>query len=359
MSNGAISDNTIIGRGLEAFKARLPPGWDLRTRPQARVGEYRPDAVLELRAPDGTKGVLLIEAKVSLTARQASDLCFRLAPALQAGRAGGALVVTKFASELAQDRLRRAGVSYLDLTGNAWITLARPGLLIATQGAEKDPSPVRRGIRSLKGAKAAHLVRALCDWRPPVGVRDLAKRAGTDPGYTSRVIRLLEDADLVGRDSNGQVQTVDWPGLLRRWSRDYDVAKTNRAVTYLAPRGVSPFTDQLREYGERYAVTGSLAVPPAASVAPGRLASCYVGDPERVAEQFKLRPADTGTNVLLLEPFDPVVYERSREESGLRVVAMSQCVGDLLTGTGREPAEAEALLTWMAANEGAWRTGVV
>jgi len=264
--------------------------------------------------------------------------------------------VTRFASELSQDRLRRAGVSYLDLTGNAWISLERPGLLITTQGASKDPSPPPRGVRSLKGAKAARLVRALCDWRPPVGVRDLAKRAGTDPGYTSRVIRLLEDEDLVGRDSTGQVKTVDWQGLLRRWSRDYDVARTNRAAGYLAPRGLPAFIGQLRRYGGVYAVTGSFAVPPASSVAPGRLASCYVQDPERAAEALDLRPVEVGANVLLLEPFDPVVYERSRQESGLTVVAVTQCAVDLLTGTGREPAEAESLLSWMAENEDAWRT---
>ena len=160
---------------------------------------------------------------------------------------------------------------------------------------------------------------------------------------------------MVRRDAGGQVQTVDWQGLLRRWSRDYDVARTNRAVPYLAARGLSAFTDQLRQYGARYALTGSQAIPPAASVASSRLASCYVPDPERAAEQRDLRPAETGANVLLLEPFDLVVYERSREQSGLRLVALSQCVVDLLTGTGREPAEADSLLSWMAANEDAWR----
>lgn len=38
------------------------------------------------------------------------------------------------------------------------------------------------------------------------------------------------------------------------------------------------------------------------------------------------------------------------------VVALSQCVVDLLTGTGREPAQADALMTWMAEHENAWRT---
>ena len=345
----------MMARALDALSAHLPSGWSVRTRVQPRLQSYRPDAVAEIRAPDGRKALLLVEVKSPLTAREASDLGARLPPVVREGGAVAALVVTRFASELARDRLRKAGLSYLDLTGNAWISLARPGLLIATEGAARDPSPTRRGIRSLKGAKAARLVRALCDWRPPVGIRDLARRAGTDPGYTSRVTRLLEDEDLVQRDANGQIRTLDWLGLLRRWSRDYDVAKTNRTVPLLAPRGLPAFLERLRQYDEPYAVTGSWAVPAAASVAPGRLASCYVQVPEQAAMRLGLRPVDAGANVLLLEPFDPVVFDRTREASGLTAVALSQCVVDLLTGTGREPAEAESLVTWMTAHEDAWR----
>ena len=53
---------------------------------------------------------------------------------------------------------------------------------------------------------------------------------------------------------------------------------------------------------------------------------------------------------------DTVVYDRARTEDGLRKVALSQCVADLLTGGGRGPAEADALLGWMARNEDAWRS---
>jgi hypothetical protein len=64
---------------------------------------------------------------------------------------------------------------------------------------------------------------------------------------------------------------------------------------------------------------------------------------------------EVGANILLLEPFDSVVYERTREEAGLTLVSVTQCAVDLMTGTGREPAEAESLISWMADNEGEWR----
>ncbi len=256
---------------------------------------------------------------------------------------------------MARDRLRRAGVSYLDLEGNVRIILDRPALLIETEGADQDPAPPRRGIRSLKGPKAGRIVRALCDWRPPVGVRELARRTGTDPGYTTRVLSLLQDEDVVRRGSGGEVTDVRWQDLLRRWARDYQVSKSSRTLACLAARGLDGFTSRLRSYKDRWAVTGSRAVPRAASIAPGRVASCYVENPERAVSALDLRPAETGANVLLLEPFNQVVWERTREESGLTCVAVSQCCVDLLTGTGREPSEAESLLSWMAENEDAWR----
>jgi hypothetical protein len=59
--------------------------------------------------------------------------------------------------------------------------------------------------------------------------------------------------------------------------------------------------------------------------------------------------------VLLLEPFDEVVFRRTRSADGLVAVASSQCAVDLLTGSGREPAQGDALIDWMTEHEDAWR----
>lgn len=249
-----------------------------------------------------------------------------------------------------------ANVNYYDLTGNAWITIKRPGLLIETQGSDRDPSPPRRGVRSLKGTKAARIVRELCDTRPPIGVRELARLTGSNPGHVSRVVSFLASEDLIRREEAGEIVETNWQDLIRRWSQDYSVIRTNRAVPYLVPRGLSFVMERLRTYGKRYALTGNTAVPAEALIASGRLVTCYVDEMERAAGILDARPAETGANVLLLEPFDQVVYNRARIEDGLIKVALSQCTVDLLTGGGRGPSEADALLEWMARNEDAWRS---
>ncbi|MCG2807376.1 MAG: hypothetical protein L6413_03805, partial [Coriobacteriia bacterium] len=59
--------------------------------------------------------------------------------------------------------------------------------------------------------------------------------------------------------------------------------------------------------------------------------------------------------VLLVEPFDAVVFERTVLDEGLRYVAPSQIAADLLTSSGRGPEEAEALIEWMISHEEVWR----
>lgn len=43
------------------------------------------------------------------------------------------LVVASFLTPSTRERLRAAGLNYLDLTGNIWLTLAQPGLYIETR----------------------------------------------------------------------------------------------------------------------------------------------------------------------------------------------------------------------------------
>jgi hypothetical protein len=58
---------------------------------------------------------------------------------------------------------------------------------------------------------------------------------------------------------------------------------------------------------------------------------------------------------MLLEPKGDFVFDRSAIDEGVRYVAPSQAVADLLTGSGRNPTEAEELLDWMRRYEDVWR----
>jgi hypothetical protein len=170
------------------------------------------------------------------------------------------------------------------------------------------------------------------------------------------VVDFLEEQGLLERQRYGPISDVRWRPLLERWSRDYGFAQSNTVATYLEPRGLSALTDRLAGPPQLdYVLTGSLAAERVAAYAPARLAMLYASDIVAASELLELRPTESGANVALASGDYDVVFERAQLIDGIRVAAVSQVAVDLLTGPGRNPSEATALLDWMAANEPAWR----
>ena len=197
-------------------------------------------------------------------------------------------------------------------------------------------------------------MRVIIDSAPPFGVRELAAATGTSAATLSRVLALLERDEIVVRVRRGPVLEVDWQAAIRRWAQDYDQTASNNATTWLEPRGLPALEKALTESGLSYAATGAFAAQRFDPIAPARSAAVYVEDTYEAADRLGLREADIGANVVLLEPYDPVVFDRTVTRDGLRCVAPSQLAVDLLTGPGREPPQGEELLHWID-NENGWR----
>lgn len=360
MDNTTYPDNTPTPFEVQRrLQEQLPRTWRLDM--QQTESQRGPDAVLDLRAPDGRRTTIIVEIKRRLDPVAVPRVLEQMRA--WAGRSAMErpletfLVAASYLSERTRDRLRESDLNYLDLTGNTFVAIDDPAVYIRMQGAAKDPNKAARPMRSLRGAKTGRIVRTLVDVRSPLGVRQIAELVRTDPGNVSRVLELLEREDLVQRSPQGGVQEVDWAELLKAWSRDYSMTGSNRYTTYLDPRGLQNFLSQLRllPSGMRYAVTGSLAAARLAPVAPARLGVAFVDDAAAAAAALGLMPAEAGANVMLLEPKGDFVFDRSSSDEGVQYVAPSQAVVDLLTGPGRNPAEADELLEWMKRNEDAWR----
>lgn len=350
--NTDISETQLLGDALRWLSQRLPPGWTVTsTRDPSLFG----DAIIEVRSPDNKTAQVAVEAKRRIDPRDTARLVETFGGSLPPNRPG--LIVAPYVSDRSRQLLLDAGLNYLDGTGNARLVLERPGLFIETQGADKSPTPDEaRSLRSLRGRGAGRAVRALCEFRPPFGIRELATRSNTPAPTLSRVVELLEREALVTReDARGPVTEVDWRGTIRRWAKDYAFSKSNPSGTYLAARGLPALIAKLAEYDDVYAVTAAFAAARRAPVAPPRLLALYVPDRAAAAEALELRPAERGANVLLAEPFDPIALERTWRDEDVTYAAPPQVVADLLTSPGRSSEEAEALLQWMEDNEGAWR----
>lgn len=268
------------------------------------------------------------------------------------------LVVAPWISKRTQELLAEQNLSYIDMTGNALLRIDNPPFYLQTEGSSRNPAPRERGRAQLRGAKAARLIRLLADVRPPYGVGELAEATGLAPGYVSRLLDALYREALIERSPRGPVETVDLAGLLRRWASSYDVFESNDSQAFIAPSGIDELLTVLGGKSAAEAqlvITGSVAASRLAPVTAPAMLLAYCDSPAEVAGRLGLLGAGEGANVILLRPFDPVVWERGSSEKGLHFCAPSQVTVDCLTGNGRMPAEGEALLEWMLANETEWR----
>lgn len=349
----------VLRAALDLLRARLPDSWRFEVTIDPPGYDRSVDADLRITAPDGSQVTALVEAKRLLNTRDVPVALEQLRQAYSAGAPDDVAFVlfARYIAPATRERIVRAGAGYADLTGNVYVRTDRPALLLRDHGADSDPwrGPGRpRG--TLKGPPAARVVRALIDFTPPYSVPDLADRAGASTGATYRVIKFLEEQQLLEREHRGPITDVQWRPLLERWSRDYGFAQSNTVSTFLEPRGLAKLTDRLAGGTDLdYVLTGSLAAEAFAAYAPARLAMLYVRDIGSAAALLELRPTETGANVALAAGDYDVVFERTQEVAGLRLAAVSQIAVDLLTGPGRNPSEATALMKWMENNESAWR----
>jgi hypothetical protein len=349
----------VLSAVVDLLRDRLPASWSLDATLEPARRDPRIDAELRVRAPDGGEVTVLVEAKRLLNTRDvpvAVEQLQRAASSLDEEDAV-LMVVARYLAPATRERIVAAGAGYADLTGNLQLAADRPALLIRERGADRDPwrGPGRpRG--TLKGPPAARVVRALIDFTPPYTVPELSERAGASTGATYRVVEFLEEQELLARQPRGSITDVRWRQVLERWSRDYGFAQSNTVATFLEPRGLPALTERLSQRPTlEYVLTGSLAAERLAAYAPARLAMLYVRDIASAAELLELRPTESGANVALASGDYDVVFEREQVIDGVRIAAVSQVAVDLLTGPGRNPSEATALLDWMTAHESAWR----
>lgn len=346
-------ESDLITAATEILAERLPPGWAVKVVEfeKALARDSRVDAFVSIEAPSGESAIVAIEAKTRLTPRDAlyaRDIARRLDDV-------PLILVSPFLSAGTRERLGEADLNWLDLTGNIRIVLNQPGLFIENQGEQRRRGSASRPARTLKGRTAGRAVRALLGAPLPIGVRELAERAGIDPGYMSRVLALLDTAALIERESRGPVTQVDRARLVRRWANDAPIESRGKIQTFLEPRGVTTLLERLRKTEVEYVLTGSVAAQQWAPVAPPRFAQLYVRRLANASSTLGIRRADEGANVQVIQPKDEAIIESGeRREDGLVYASPVQVVVDLLTSPGRAPAEGEALLEWMTERDDVW-----
>jgi hypothetical protein len=344
-----VSNRTALSNGLlRQLRLILPAGWSAHA---AAGGAPQSDGWLEVTTPDGRPNRFEVEVKNRFEPRDI-DRIERLSRDLPERE--HTLLVAPHLSARSRQLLKERNISYVDLSGNAWLTT--DSILIDRTGAEKAPKAGEkaRSRTSLRGPITGRIVRYLCDVRPPHKVREIASNTHVHPGNVSRILDFLTRERLVERGRNGSVTGADWESLIQHWADD--LKKDRQAQMFLEPRGIDAVTSALSRWTPPYALTGAYASAQLAPVSAPIAIDVYVTEIDEAREALSLRASDRIGNVRLLRAFDPVVFERTMIRRDVVLANPSQIAADLLSLPKRSSDEFSELVQWMKRHESDWRS---
>lgn len=346
----------LAREAVRILERRLPPRWTVALQPSTNPSEDW-DLIVKTEMGNG-QNTLLMETRQNFAPRDVAELTGGFVRRLR-GRTSQVpiLLVAPYISARGRELLTENDINYLDLTGNVRITLEYPGLFVLTEGAQVDPAPVTRGSRGLRGAKVGAVVRTLIDCRPPYTGTQIAKASSVNEGYVSRILDTLIDEGLITRSRSGPVLDADWAALLRQRASALKLFRNTGTFRFVARNGAQQLLDAVGHLDPdvQPVITGSFAAVRLAPVAAPTQLVLYTRNPRLLASRLPMLEVESGADTVLIRPENNVAIRGFAVEDGLRYAAPSQVAIDCLSGSGRMPAEGEAVIEWMLANEERWR----
>jgi hypothetical protein len=257
------------------------------------------------------------------------------------------LVAVPFMGEVGRERCAEAGVSWMDLSGNARIIA--PGLRIIVEG--KPNRFKRKGRPSTAFApKSSRIARwLLMHPDQPITQRELARATDMDEGFTSRIVAKLEEDNLIVRDKEEAIKPRDPDLLLDAWREGYDFEKHYIIRGHIPARSgdalVRQVADALAKASMDYAVTGLAAAWILDRFAGFRIVTVYLReDPSpKLLESISFRENDRGANTWLVVPNDAGVFHEASVHDKVCCVHPVQAYLDLKGHPERSQEAAEKL----------------
>jgi hypothetical protein len=260
-------------------------------------------------------------------------------------------LVVPFLPEAMRSRLRGRGISFIDLSGNVYIS--DPGLLHIEREGRPNMFVDSQVSSNIFADKRSLVLRYLfAHPKEFSGVREIAGDCGANPGGVSVTLKLLEEAGYIARNHQGQSKLIRWRELLEDWAAYYKVKKQSESRLYWNVQGLDQMIRSLAGLSSApahgFALTGHAGAHLVAPYVNYEGLHAYVKDQEvadELATAFKMRPAEKGANVFLLHPY----YRESafygvRKINGVDVVSDVQLYLDLKNFPVRGEEQAENLL---------------
>lgn len=262
------------------------------------------------------------------------------------------LLVVPHMGKAAQKACAQAGLSWMDLSGNARIVT--PTIFYHDLGHPNRFPRVGRPETAF-GPRGSRIARHLL-MAPTQAIRQRTLAAGTglDEGHTSRIVGKLLKLGLVERGEEG-ISVPDADALLDAWLEDYRFDRHYIVRGRIPARGsdrlIHALAEPLSRAGEPYAATAHAAAWLWTHHASFRLATVYISTlpSPGLKKDLGFREEARGANTWLVVPNDQGVFHGSELVDGIRCVHPVQAYVDMKSHPERaeEPAaELRSRLLW-------------
>ena len=257
---------------------------------------------------------------------------------------GIAVLVVPFMTPAGAKAAEERELNWLDLSGNAHIR--DKDLYVSIQG-RPNQFPTRGRPSSAFAPKSSRVSRTLLLdperwWRQ----KELSEHTDLDASRVSRVVRRLEDDELLARD-RALLRPRERNLLLDAWADEYRFDRHDIITGHISGSGIElarELDHRLRDANVDHAFTGLPAAWALGRFARFRLNSVYVhGDPRAAADAIELRRNERGANVQLIGPDDRGVFDGQQDVDELPCVSSVQVYLDLLALPERAREAAEEL----------------
>lgn len=239
---------------------------------------------------------------------------------------------------------KERNIGCIDLAGNCYIAfdtvyIERIGL--------KNPSPVRRSVKSLFSPKSSRIIRVMfSDATRKWKVQEIAEKSNVSLGLVSNVkSKLIEEGYAVGDRKSVRLKMPDI--LLDEWVKNYSYRK-NEFQSYYSLDEPDVIENKIIDYCTEHNIQYALGLFSGASyIAPYvRINKSFVyisGDIASITNKFNLKPVESGANVMLLLPYDYGILLDTQIKDGKVITSNIQLYLDLKTYKGRGAEAAQFL----------------
>ena len=258
------------------------------------------------------------------------------------------LLLVPFMGNTGADMCSDAGISWMDLSGNARIHAS--GLSVHVEGR---PNIYKRTGRpsSVFAPKSSRIVHWLL-LHPSefISQREISKATDTGEGYTSTIVHKLEADHLIIRNDEGAITPRDPALLLDAWRESYDFYKHDIIKGSIATRSshglLRTLAESLTQQAVSYAVTGLAAAWLLDQFAGFRLLTFYLATTPSSDLLKKLdfrEVSGVGANIWFVVPKDDGVFHGAGICEGISCVDPVQIYLDLKAQPERSKEAAQRL----------------